>query len=113
MVSCTVCRRVKEPRAKVVVSIVFATTVGSQVIRSSSVVAKGGKARGKGQGKKGDSKGWNDRQWLDSWTGMVRWQGLEFFRQRLGATKASRNEPFGARLEAEGVRCSCDGGVDS
>ena len=32
MVSCTVCRRVKEPRAKVVVSMVFATTVGSQVM---------------------------------------------------------------------------------
>ena len=28
MVSCTVCRRVKEPRAKVVVSMVFATIVG-------------------------------------------------------------------------------------
>ena len=65
MVSCTVCKRVKEPRAKVVVSMVFATTVGSQVIRPSSVVAKGGKARGKGQVRKGGSKGWNDRK---GWT---------------------------------------------
>ena len=38
MVSCTVCRKVKEPRAKVEVSTAPATTVGSQVIRPSSVM---------------------------------------------------------------------------
>ena len=35
MVSCTVCRKVKEPRAKVEVSMASAATVGSQVIRQS------------------------------------------------------------------------------
>ena len=83
IVSCTVCRRVKEPRVKVVVSMVFGTTVGK--------TAKVGQLERDGQ--------------------MAR--VLEFFRQRLGAPKASRNEQFGARLDAEGVRCSCDGGVDS
>ena len=71
MVSCTVCRRVKEPRAKVVVSMVFATTAGKtakvrQLERDGQMARVG---------------------------------------QRLGATKASRNEQFGARLEAEEVRC--------
>ena len=37
MVSCMVCRKVKEPRAEVEVSTASVTTVGSQVIRPSSV----------------------------------------------------------------------------
>ena len=61
MVSCTFRRKVQEPRAKVEVSMASATTVGSQFIRPSFV----GKAKGKGQGKKGDSKGWNDS---NGWT---------------------------------------------
>ena len=40
MVSCTVCRRAKEPRAKVIVSMAFVTTVGSQAIRPISVLQK-------------------------------------------------------------------------
>ena len=40
MVSCTVCRKVKEPRAKVEVSTASATTVGSLVIRPSSVMGR-------------------------------------------------------------------------
>ena len=40
MVSCMVCRKVKEPRAKVEVSTASATTVGSQVIRPSSVMQR-------------------------------------------------------------------------
>ena len=43
----------------------------------------------------GDSNGWNDNK------GTVRWQGLEFIRQRLGATKASRNEQFGDSMQKE------------
>ena len=38
MVSCTVCRKVKEPRAKVEVSTASGTTVESQVIRPRSVM---------------------------------------------------------------------------
>ena len=60
MVSCTVCRK---GRAKVEVSTASATTVESQVIRPSSDMQKGGKAKGKGR--KGDSKGWNDSK---GWT---------------------------------------------
>ena len=60
MVSCTVCRKAKG-RAKVEVSTVSATTVESQVIRSSSVMQKVEKQKGK----KGDSQGWNDSQ---GWT---------------------------------------------
>ena len=37
-----------------------ATTVGSQVFRPSFVVQQVEKQKGKGQGKKGNSKGWND-----------------------------------------------------
>ena len=40
MVSCTVCRKVKEPRAKVEVSTASATTVRSQVMRPSSVMQR-------------------------------------------------------------------------
>ena len=40
MVSCTVCRKVKEPRAKVEVSMASAAIVGSQVIRPSSVTQR-------------------------------------------------------------------------
>ena len=72
MVSCTVCRKAKG-RAKVEVSTASATTEESQVIRPSSVLQRGGKAKGKGQGKKGDSKGWKDstgwtvgKGWSDS-----------------------------------------------
>ena len=57
MVSCTVCRRVKEPRAKVVVSMVFATIVGKtakvgqlerdgQMARVGILQAKAGSNRG-------------------------------------------------------------------
>ena len=67
MASCTVCRKAKG-RAKGEVSTASPTTVESQVIRPSSVYAKGGKAKGKG--KKGDSKGWNDRK---CWTAGKGW----------------------------------------
>ena len=50
MASCTVCRKVKG-RAKVEVSTASATTVGSQVIRPSSVMQRVQKQKGK----KGDS----------------------------------------------------------
>ena len=62
MVSCTVCRKAKR-RAKVEVTKASATNMGGQVIRSSSVMQWGGKAKGKG--KKGDSKGWSDSK---GWT---------------------------------------------
>ena len=45
---------------KVEVSTASATPVGNQVIRPSSVMHRVEKQKGKGQGKKGDSKGWND-----------------------------------------------------
>ena len=62
MMSCTVCRKAKG-RAKVEVSTASATTVENQVVRSSSVMQKVEKAKGKV--KKGDSKGWSDSK---GWT---------------------------------------------
>ena len=47
MVSCAVCRKVKEPRAIVEVSMASATTVGSQVIRPSSVTQRVEKQKGR------------------------------------------------------------------
>ena len=66
-VSCTVCRTVKG-RAKVEVSTASATTVGSQVIRPSSVLQRVEKQKGKGDSKgRNDSKGWTvGKGWSDS-----------------------------------------------
>ena len=45
MMSCEVCRKVKEPRAQVEVSTASATTVESQVIRPSFVMQRAGKQK--------------------------------------------------------------------
>ena len=45
VVSCIVCRKVKQPREKAKVSMASSTTVRSQVIRPSSVVQKVGKQK--------------------------------------------------------------------
>ena len=69
MVSCTVCRKTKG-RAKVEVSTASATTCGKSGYLDNFCYATGGKAKGKG--KKGDSKGWNDRKGWTVGKGMVR-----------------------------------------
>ena len=55
MVNCTVCRRAK-PRVKAVVSMAFATTVGSQVIQPSSVSQKGERQKGRDKAKRETTK---------------------------------------------------------
>ena len=93
--SCTVCRRAKEPRAKVIVSMAFATTVGSQAIRPISVLQKVERHDVKDKAQRETAMVGMTAK-VGQLEGTVRWQGLEFIRQRLGATKARRNEQFGA-----------------
>ena len=95
MVSCTVCRRAKEPRAKVIVSMAFATTLKIPAIRPSSVLQKverhevNNKAQrvtamvGMTTKGRSDGKGWNS-------------SGKGWEQQ-----KASRNEQFGDSKQKE------------
>ena len=108
MVSCTVCRKIKG-REKVEVSTASATTVGSQVIRPSSVMPKGGEAKRKG--KKGDSIGWNDSK---GWTVGKGWSDSEGWNTSGKGWEQQR--PAGVNnVErcSKTVRCSRGGNVDS
>ena len=92
MVNCTVCRKVKE-QAKVEISTGSATIVGSQVIRPSSVTRKV-KKRKERERRETAKVGMREK------VGQLERDGqtvkvLEHIRQRLGATKTSRNEQFG------------------
>ena len=88
MVSCTVCRKVKG-RAKLEVSTASATTVGSQVIRPSSVIQKVEKQKER-ERRETAKVGMTAKDWTvgKGWP-------------------AGMGAQFGTRLEA--VRCSRDG----
>ena len=85
IVSCTVCRKVKGT-AKVEVSTASATTVGSQVIRSSSVMQKVEEQKEK----KGYNKGWNDSK---GWTVGKGWSDSKGWEQQwpAGMNKLERD----------------------
>ena len=75
MASCTVCRKVKEPRAKEV-SMASATKLWKVRSFGQVLLRKGWTSKGKGQGKKGDSKGWNESKgWIvgKGWSDSKSW----------------------------------------